>query len=82
MAGRRICAGPVNGRVLRLRLPDLVRQEIWAYLIVHYAISVLIARAWRGRQHPLRRASHHPDPPRHSPRSMIKLGYVAFGLER
>jgi hypothetical protein len=33
------------GRVLRSRLPDLVHQEIWAYLIVHYAISVLIARA-------------------------------------
>jgi hypothetical protein len=33
------------GRLLRSRLPDLVHQEIWAYLIVHYAISVLIARA-------------------------------------
>jgi len=33
------------GRVLRSRLPDLVHQEIWAYLIVRYAISVLIARA-------------------------------------
>ena len=33
------------GRILRSRLPDLVYQEIWAYLIVHYAISVLIARA-------------------------------------
>ena len=33
------------GRVLRSRLPDLAYQEIWAYLIVHYAISVLIARA-------------------------------------
>ena len=33
------------GRLLRSRLPDLVYQEIWAYLIVHYAISVLIARA-------------------------------------
>lgn len=33
------------GRVLRSRLPDLVRQEIWAWLSVHYAISVLIARA-------------------------------------
>jgi hypothetical protein len=31
--------------VLRSQLPDLVHQEIWAYLIVHYAISVLIARA-------------------------------------
>jgi Insertion element 4 transposase N-terminal/Transposase DDE domain len=33
------------GKVLRSRLPDLVYQEIWAYLIVHHAISALIARA-------------------------------------
>ncbi len=33
------------GRVLRSRLPDLVHQEIWAYLIVHHAISALSARA-------------------------------------
>jgi transposase IS4-like protein/DDE family transposase len=32
-------------RVLRSRLPDLVHQEIWAYLIVHHAISELTARA-------------------------------------
>jgi hypothetical protein len=33
------------GRVLRSRLPDLVIQEIWAYLIVHHAISELTAKA-------------------------------------
>jgi hypothetical protein len=33
------------GRVLRSRLPDLVRQEIWAWLSVHYALAALIARA-------------------------------------
>jgi len=33
------------GRVLRSKLPDLVYQEIWAYLIVHHAISALTARA-------------------------------------
>ena len=33
------------GKILRSRLPDLVHQEIWAYLIVHHAISALIARA-------------------------------------
>lgn len=33
------------GRVLRSRLPDLVHQEIWAYLIVHHAICALIAKA-------------------------------------
>jgi Insertion element 4 transposase N-terminal/Transposase DDE domain len=33
------------GRVLRSRLPDLAHQEIWAYLIVHHALSALTARA-------------------------------------
>jgi len=33
------------GRVLRSRLPDLAHQEIWAYLIVHHAISDLTAKA-------------------------------------
>jgi len=33
------------GRILRSRLPELVHQEIWAWLLVHYAISVLITRA-------------------------------------
>jgi hypothetical protein len=33
------------GRVLRSRLPDLVHQEIWAWLTVHYALAALIARA-------------------------------------
>ncbi|MDM4719390.1 IS4 family transposase [Micromonospora sp. WMMA1363] len=33
------------GRVLRSRLPDLAHQEIWAYLIVHHAISALTAKA-------------------------------------
>jgi hypothetical protein len=33
------------GTVLRSRLPDLAYQEIWAWLTVHYAIAVLIARA-------------------------------------
>ena len=33
------------GKVLRSRLPDLVHQEIWSYLIVHHAISALIAAA-------------------------------------
>jgi hypothetical protein len=33
------------GKVLRSRLPDLVHQEIWAWLITHYAITALIARA-------------------------------------
>ncbi len=33
------------GRLLRSRLPDLVHQEVWAYLIVHHAISELTARA-------------------------------------
>jgi hypothetical protein len=33
------------GKVLRSRLPDLVHQEIWAYLIVHHAVSALTAKA-------------------------------------
>jgi hypothetical protein len=33
------------GRVLRSRLPDLVHQEIWAWLIVHHAITALITTA-------------------------------------
>lgn len=33
------------GTVLRSRLPDLAHQEMWAYLIVHHAISALIAKA-------------------------------------
>lgn len=33
------------GWVLRSRLPDLAHQEIWAYLIVHHAISALTAKA-------------------------------------
>ncbi len=31
--------------ILRSRLPDLVHQEIWAYLIVHHGISALITQA-------------------------------------
>jgi Insertion element 4 transposase N-terminal/Transposase DDE domain len=33
------------GKILRSRLPDLVVQEIWAYLIVHHAVSALTAKA-------------------------------------
>jgi hypothetical protein len=33
------------GRILRSKLPELVHQEIWAWLLVHHAISALITRA-------------------------------------
>lgn len=33
------------GKILRSRLPDLVHQEIWAWLTVHYAITVLVHKA-------------------------------------
>jgi hypothetical protein len=33
------------GKVLRSRSPDLVRQEIYGYLLTHYAISALICQA-------------------------------------
>jgi hypothetical protein len=33
------------GKILRSRLPELVHQEIWAWLLVHHAVSDLITRA-------------------------------------
>jgi Insertion element 4 transposase N-terminal/Transposase DDE domain len=33
------------GRVLRSQSPDMVRQEIYGYLLAHYAISALICKA-------------------------------------
>jgi hypothetical protein len=33
------------GQILRSRLPELVYQEIWAWLLVHHALSALISRA-------------------------------------
>ena len=33
------------GKILRSQLPELVHQEIWAWLLVHYALSTLAARA-------------------------------------
>jgi Insertion element 4 transposase N-terminal len=33
------------GAVLRSKSPDMVRQEIYGYLLTHYAISALISRA-------------------------------------
>jgi serine/threonine protein kinase HipA of HipAB toxin-antitoxin module len=33
------------GRVLRSRRPELVHQEIWAWLLVHHALSALITQA-------------------------------------
>jgi Insertion element 4 transposase N-terminal/Transposase DDE domain len=33
------------GRVLRSHSPDMVRQEIYGYLLTHYALSALICRA-------------------------------------
>ena len=33
------------GSVLRSKSPDMVRQEIYGYLLTHYAISALICRA-------------------------------------
>jgi hypothetical protein len=33
------------GKILRSKSPDLVRQEIWGYLLTHYAISALICTA-------------------------------------
>jgi hypothetical protein len=33
------------GKILRSRLPELVHQEIWAWLLVHHALNALAARA-------------------------------------
>jgi hypothetical protein len=33
------------GRILRSRLPDLAVQEMWAWLVVQYTLTALIARA-------------------------------------
>jgi hypothetical protein len=33
------------GKVLRSKTPDLVKQEIWAYLLTHYAIRAFMAEA-------------------------------------
>ena len=33
------------GRVLRSESPAMVEQEIWGYLLTHYAISALICAA-------------------------------------
>jgi hypothetical protein len=33
------------GRILRSRSPDMVRQEIYGYLLAHHAVSALICRA-------------------------------------
>jgi hypothetical protein len=33
------------GKTLRSQSPDMVRQEIWGYLLTHYAISALICTA-------------------------------------
>ncbi|MGW7645237.1 IS4 family transposase [Streptomyces bobili] len=41
-----VLRGP--GKVLRSKSPDLVHQEIWAYLLVQYAINSLICQAATG----------------------------------
>jgi hypothetical protein len=33
------------GKILRSKSPDMVKQEIWGYLLTHYAISALICTA-------------------------------------
>ena len=33
------------GRILRSQSPDMIEQEIWGYLLTHYAISALICTA-------------------------------------
>lgn len=34
-----------SARILRSKSPDMVRQEIWAFLLTHYAVRTLMSRA-------------------------------------
>ena len=43
-----------SGRVLRSKSPKMVRQEIWAMLLTHYAVRKLMCRA-------ADEAGHDPD---------------------
>ena len=54
------------GQVLRSQSPDMVRQEIYGYLLTHYAISALIcqaATAARDRPGPGQVQAHRPHHP-------------------
>ena len=42
---RPILSCAARGGSCARRLPDLVHQEIWAWLLVHHALSALITRA-------------------------------------
>jgi DDE family transposase len=73
------------GRVLRSRLPDLVHQEIWSYLIVHHAISALTAQASAAAdldpRPALVRQGPAPDPPychRNGGHSPLRTGPNTF----
>jgi len=33
------------GKVLRSKSPDMIKQEIWGYLLTHYAVSALTCAA-------------------------------------
>ena len=58
------------GRVLRSQSPDMVRQEIYGYLLTHYAISALICTGSHRRRHRpgpgqvQAHRPHHPPPGR------------------
>jgi hypothetical protein len=54
-------------RVLRSRTPELVKQEIWALLLTHYAIRHVIERRRRHRRDRPRRSILYPQLPRDPP---------------
>src|SRR6266542_3872826 len=71
------------GRVLRSRLPGLVHQESWSYLLVHHAISALTAKASAAADLDPDRISFNQDPapdPPHRPRdgghSPLRTGLI------
>ena len=59
------------GRILRSKSPDMVRQEIYGYLLAHHAISALICRAATEADIDPDRVQIHPhrtySPPGHRP---------------
>jgi len=55
------------GKILRSESPDMVRQEIWGYLLTHYAISALICTAATNAGIDPDRVKFQKDGPHHPP---------------
>ena len=55
------------GKILRSESPDMVRQEIWGYLLTHHAISALICTAATNAGTDPDRVKFQKDGPHHPP---------------